>query len=456
MAQTRGRKTSQKKAGRPKKRGAGAKKHSISRKSGKSQLRSAAEEVTAKLADAGYEAFFAGGCVRDMLMRIEPKDYDIATNATPQTVQSLFGKTYEVGAQFGVVVVLHRGHQFEVATFREDSEYSDGRHPDAVKFGDAQADVMRRDFTINGMLYDPGKRKVIDYVNGQKDLKAKVVRCIGEPRERLSEDKLRMLRAVRFATRLGFEIEPATQSAVRELAAQVLVVSQERIRTELEQTLTSNAPGRGVAALLELGLLRQVLPELDAMASERMATETLLEHAICVLEALNRQDFDLALAALLHCTGGPDEEAGIQESARLASVAARRLKCSNAERSCIAWLVLNQNALADPADRSLSYLKRLFAHPECGKLMALFEAKARVGCASKRDYDYVKRLRSKLGPEEIKPEPLLTGTDLIEMGLKPSELFSVVLDRVYDAQLDGELQDRQAAIDLALKIARES
>lgn len=425
-------------------------------RSRKSPLRKAAEEVAARLTKAGFETLFAGGCVRDMVMGEEPKDYDIATSATPQAVQELFPRTHAVGAQFGVVVVLHGGYQFEVATFRVDSTYSDGRHPDAIEFGDARADVMRRDFTINGMLYDPRKDKVIDYVDGQKDLKGRVVRCIGEPAERFAEDKLRMLRAVRFSSRLSFEIDPATREAIRRLAPQITVVSQERIKAELEMILTSAAAVPGISEMQGLGLLRPVLPEAEAMIHVRLATETLLDHALTVLGKLSEPSFELAFAGLMHCCAGADEQDLAQESARLVSVAARRLKCSNGERSSAAWLVLNQFALQDAKDLRLSYLKRLFAHGNFSALLALVEAKAAVGCADKGDFDFVSRLFSKLSPEEVRPEPLLSGTDLIEMGLKPSELFSVIIDGVYDAQLEGAIADRQAAIDLALKIARES
>ncbi len=425
-------------------------------KSSKSALRKAADEVAAKLAKAGFEAVFAGGCVRDMLTGREPRDFDIATSATPQSVQELFPKTFAVGAQFGVVVVLHAGHQFEVATYRVDSDYSDGRHPDAVEFGDARADVMRRDFTINGMLYDPKKDKVVDYVDGQKDLKKKVVRCIGEPEHRLAEDKLRMLRAVRFSSRLGFEIEPATREAILRLAPQITVVSQERIKTELELILTSAAAVRGIIEMRDLGLLRPVLPEAEAIAQVRLATESLLDHALAVLGRLKEPSFELALAALLHCSGGADEKEQVHESARLVSVAARRLKCSNSERSSAAWLVLNQYALQDAKERRLSYMKRLFVHRDFDVLLALVKAKAETGCADMGDFDFAAGLKSKLSSEEIQPEPLLSGTDLIEMGLKPSELFSVIIDGVYDAQLNGEIADRQEAIELALKITRES
>lgn len=422
----------------------------------KSALRRAAEEVAAKLSEAGFQALFAGGCVRDMLRGREPRDFDIATDATPRAVQELFHKTYAVGAQFGVVVVLHEGHQFEVATFRVDSTYSDGRHPDAVTFGNAHDDVTRRDFTINGMLFDPRKGKVIDYVGGQEDLKKCLVRTIGDARQRFSEDKLRMLRAVRFSARLGFEIEEETRSAIREMAPQIVVVSQERIKAEIEHILTCGAASSGVMAMRDLGLLHHILPEAASMSEVRLDTESLLEHALKVLGVLGQVEFDLALAALLHCSGGADEKAEEEESTRLTSVAARRLKCSNAQRAAAVWLVLNQFALEEPGERRLSYLKRIFAHEKFKELLALMGAKAQAGCANRRDYEYVRRLHSKLSPQQISPEPLLGGVDLIEMGLKPSELFSVILAGVYDAQLEGALTDRHGAIELALRLARES
>jgi poly(A) polymerase len=261
---------------------------------------------------------------------------------------------------------------------------------------------------------------------------------------------------VRFSARLGFEIEPATREAIGRLAPQITVVSQERIKAELEMILTCAAGVQGISEMHSLGLLRPILPEAEAMAHVQLATETLLDHALAVLDRLSEPSFELALAGLLHCCAGADEQEVVQESARLVSVAARRLKCSNSERTAAAWLVLNQFALQDAKERRLSYLKRLFAHGEFEKLLALFKAKTAVGCADSRDFEFVSKLVSRLSPDEIRPEPLLSGTDLIEMGLKPSELFSVVIDGVYDAQLEGEIADRQAAIELALKIARES
>jgi poly(A) polymerase len=255
---------------------------------------------------------------------------------------------------------------------------------------------------------------------------------------------------------LGFEIEPETRKAIEELASQITVVSQERIKTELEQIFMSGSGVSGIKDLHNLGLLLPILPEAEEMSETQMATESLLEHALEVLDMLQKPSFETALAALLHCSGGADEKAYVNESARKTSVAARRLKCSNTERSGAAWLVLNQYALEDPSERKISYLKRLFAHDSFEKLLLLFEAKSKAGCARKNDFTYVNKYYSKLDKDEISPKPLITGTDLIEMGLKPSELFSVIIDSVYDAQLDGEISTRQEAIDMALKTVRES
>ena len=449
-------KTRKKKSGSANRGGSADRKKLTARRVRKTALRKAAEEVAERLTKAGYEAVFAGGCVRDMLMGAEPADYDIATSAAPHIVQDIFPKNFAVGAQFGVVVVRHKSHEFEVATYRLDSTYSDGRHPDSVTFGSAREDVMRRDFTINGMLFDPAKNEVIDYVEGREDLKKKVVRCIGDPYMRFAEDKLRMLRAVRFAVKLGFEIEDETREAVRSLAPQIDAVSQERIKSELEKILTCPAAAHGVRELDALGLLAHILPELHATVQVRISTETLFDHCAGVLSSLSGPSFDLALAALLHCCGGADERENLQESARLASVAARRLKCSNAQRSCLVWLVQNQFALEDSREQPLSRMKRLFANEHFEKLMALFGAKVKEGCAGKADFNHAKKMYSGMKKEEIKPEPILTGTDLIEMGLKPSKLFSTVLEKIYDAQLDGELTERSKAIEMALHIARES
>lgn len=420
----------------------------------KSSLEDAAVSVAKKLRESGFEAFFAGGCVRDMVMGSKPEDYDIATNATPETVQSIFKHTIPVGVQFGVVIVLERGSQFEVATFRSDGRYTDGRRPDEVRFGTAQEDVLRRDFTINGMLYDPLRRKLIDYIGGQEDIKKRLIRCIGNPQERFSEDKLRLLRAVRFATRFGFEIEEETRKAIAAFASSVSAVSQERIKEELEKILSDANRTEGVRELQKLGLLPYLLPELSGLLSAQEGAK-LFDHSLAVLGSLSSFEFPLSFAALMHEVGAVSAgESRAEESAKLTGRAARRLRFSNAQRKKALFFVLNQNAGDSAASQPLHNLKRLLAEEESANLLLLMEAKAKCGCAKESDVNYLRDLSSRLTREEIAPEQFLTGEDLIEMGLTPSALFTTILESVYDAQLDGKVATRDEALSLAKKIVR--
>lgn len=419
----------------------------------KRSLEDAAVSVAKKLRESGFEAFFAGGCVRDMVMGSKPEDYDIATNATPETVQSIFRHTIPVGVQFGVVIVLEGGAQFEVATFRSDGRYTDGRRPDEVRFGTAQEDVLRRDFTINGMLYDPIKRKLIDYIGGQEDIKKKLIRCIGNPQERFSEDKLRLLRAIRFSARFGFEIEEETRKAIAAFASSVSAVSQERIREELEKILSDANRTEGVRELQKLGLLPYLLPELSGLLSAQEGAK-LFDHSLAVLGSLSSFEFPLSFAALMHEVSAVSAGSqSAQESAKLTGRAARRLRFSNAQRKKALFFVLNQNACEDAASQPLHNLKRLLAEEESANLLLLMEAKAKCGCADQNDVAYLRDLSVRLTKEEIAPEPLLKGEDLIRMGLTPSALFTIILESVYDAQLDGKVATRDEALSLARKIA---
>jgi poly(A) polymerase len=422
----------------------------------KRSLQDAAVSVAKKLQESGFEAFFAGGCVRDMVMGSKPEDYDIATNATPQTVQSIFKHTIPVGIQFGVVIVLESGSQFEVATFRSDGRYTDGRRPDEVRFGTAEEDVLRRDFTINGMLYDPLKRKLIDYIGGQEDIKKRLIRCIGNPQERFSEDKLRLLRAVRFSARFGFEIEEETRTAIAAFASSVSAVSQERIREELEKILADVNRAEGVRELQKLALLPYLLPELSGLLSVPEGAK-LFDHSLAVLGSLSSFYFPLSFAALMHEVGVPSSgESHAEESAKLTGRAARRLRFSNAQRKKTLFFVLNQNACDGAEGQPLHKLKRLLAEEESANLLLLMEAKAKCGCARESDVNYIRDLSAHLRREEISPEPLLTGEDLIGIGLTPSALFTTILDSIYDAQLDGKLTNKDEALSLAQKLVEES
>jgi len=406
------------------------------------QQRHFALDVVRQLRTAGFEAYWAGGCVRDELLDRKPKDYDVATSAVPPEIRALFGnkRTLPLGAAFGVITVMgpKRAGMIEVATFRQDAEYSDGRHPDHVTFSSPQEDAARRDFTINGMFFDPIERKVIDFVGGQEDLKNRLIRAIGPPRLRFGEDKLRMLRAVRFTAMFGFAIDTETAAAVREMAAEITVVSPERIAMEMRRVLTE--PGRvtGVRLLVELGLAAAVLPEIvpgDA------ASQAQAEHAQGVLARLQNPSFPLALAALL----------AEQADAAAVRELGLRWKLSNKETDEASWLVEHHDALLGARVMRWSKLQPLLSHPWAEQLVALHEASSPNG---PDDAAYC-RQRMAQPRDTLDPPPLLTGDDLRSLGLRPGPKFKKILQAVRDAQLDGEIQTRDDALRLAMKLSTE-
>ena len=425
--------------------------------------RQLAEHLVRRLQQAGHQALWAGGCVRDLLMHAEPADYDIATDARPAQVQQIFAHTVPVGAQFGVVRVLCEGECFEVATFRSDESYTDGRHPDRVTFCSPEADVRRRDFTINGMLYDPTCNTVWDWVGGQRDLKARLVRAIGDPDERFGEDKLRMLRAVRFAARLDFRIERATTQAIRRLAAHIVVVSPERIRDELEKILCDRSRAKAMELAWDLELIPPLLPELVPMrglpqGKPRQPQGDLWQHNLSVLEHLGQASFPLALAALLHDVGKPSsmgrepgrltfyrhERLGEEMARRIC----RRLRLANAQTQRVVWLVHRHMYLSDAKRMRIGKLKQIFAEPGLEELLALHEADAIASDGQAPHVAYCRHLLAQMDEHEISPPPLLTGHDLVRHGLEPGPAFKVLLQRVRQAQLDGRLRSRRNALDL--------
>ncbi len=384
-----------------------------------------AKDIVRTLRGHGYEAYFVGGCVRDMVMGIEPADYDIATSARPEEIMRIFPRTEGIGAQFGVVLVIARGHPFEVATFRSDEAYIDGRRPTGVVFTDAQTDVLRRDFTINGLLYDPIEDKLIDYVHGQEDIQAKVVRAIGDPRHRFEEDKLRVLRAVRFGARLGYTIEAQTWEAVRSMASQIHQVSRERIREELLRILTEGRALRGARMLHESGLLTETLPE--------VRWDEHLERSLEMVKAGVSEEF--AMAVLIHET-----------SASTAAEITERLKFSRAQAHHIIALVENAARFAEVRSMSVSALKRFLRLNRFEDHLELSRICATASNRSLADYNYAIGAFRNWSEEEIAPRLLITGEDLIAMGLKPGPLFKEILTRVEDEQLEGRLRERQQAL----------
>jgi poly(A) polymerase len=436
-------------------------------------------EVVTRLQEAGYQALWAGGCVRDELLGLPPKDYDVATDARPETVRKLFRRTVAVGMSFGVVEVLGPRTpagplKVQVATFRQewyDPEAGDGRRPDEVVFSSAREDALRRDFTINGMFFDPVRGELLDYVGGQEDLRARILRAIGNPSERFAEDKLRLLRAVRMATRFGMEVEPATAAAVRAMAPQITVVSAERIAQELRGLLVDPRRARGVRLMDELGLVAPILPELLPMKGlpqgpPAAPTGSLWDHVLRVLDLLGPAiTFPLALAALLHDVGKPRTVGRTPDrytfyyhehvGARLADAICVRLKLSNEEREQTVWLVAKHQVLADARHMRTSTLKPLLAHRWIGPLLALHRADA-LACGRGTDHvDYCELLLGEWGEAELNPPTLVSGHDLMKLGLEPGPLYKRLLDAVREAQLEGTVTTPKQALDLVGRLLRE-
>jgi len=386
----------------------------------------AAVEIVEELRRHGHEAYFVGGCVRDMVMRIEPADYDIATSAHPEEVIRIFPRTASIGAQFGVVLVMKRGHAFEVATFRSDEAYIDGRRPTGVVFTDAKQDVLRRDFTINGLLYDPLTGEMIDYINGRADIEAKVVRAIGDPRARFEEDKLRIVRAVRFGARLGFTIETATWEAVRAMAPKIHQVSSERVRDELTRILTEGQAARGMRMLEESGLRAEILQELAWTAH--------IEKSLELVEKGSPADF--AMGVLLHHTPVSNVQRIVE-----------RLKFSRAEMHHIVALVENLPRFSEVHQMSTTVLKRFFRLDRFEDHLKLARIHAVAAGEEPVDYTYASLKRREWTNAEIWPQPLVTGNDLIAMGLPPGPKFKAILTRVEDEQLEGRLTTREEAME---------
>ena len=431
-----------------------------------SPLLDAARSVLNRLRAAGFESYFAGGYVRDRLLGLHPDEIDIATAAPPDRVEKLFPKTFAVGRAFGVILVLEGDHKFEIATFRSDGKYQDGRHPDKVTFSTPEEDAKRRDFTINGLFLDPDTDKVIDFVGGKADLQKKVLRAIGDPRERFTEDRLRLLRAVRLAERLGFAIDGATESAIRDMAPAIVQVSGERIRDELAKILVDESRSRALEKLRATGLLRHILPEVDAMEGVPQPPEYHPEgdvwtHTKLALDTLKSPTFELALAVLLHDIGKPPtlvradrirfnnhDHVGADMSARIAD----RLKLSNEQKDLVVWLVQKHLAFLQWELMRPSTLKRLLGHDHIADLLKLVRADT---LGSKADDTYVDKLesmRASMKAEELKPPPLVTGKDLIGLGYAPGPKFKQALTEIMDAQLEGTITDREAALVLARKI----
>ncbi|MBN2319287.1 MAG: CCA tRNA nucleotidyltransferase [Acidobacteria bacterium] len=417
----------------------------------------AARRIVKKLRQNGHEALFAGGWVRDFLLNRQPKDIDIATSAHPKEVLRLFPHSTAVGAQFGVVPVRMYGHAYEVATFRSDAAYYDGRHPSSVTFSGPRQDARRRDFTINGLFYDPESERLIDYVKGRSDLKNRRIRAIGDPGERFNEDKLRMLRAIRFACNLNFSITAETWDAIQKLAPGILQVSGERIRDELTTILIGPAPGSGLKMLHESGLLPHILPEVEAMHGRLPfpgSSSDMLEGTGIALSLLRHASVELAFGTLLHYIGaqaGPsgegavfsDENAGL--GGKTAEKICRRLRMPGSWIERVSDLVRTQPLLYEVREMRGSTLKRLLRKPNFSDHLELHRVHARSSGKALDCYDFCRR-KIREYADQLHAPPLITGEDLISLGHKPGPLFKKILRTVEDLQLDGVLRTKKDAI----------
>jgi poly(A) polymerase len=431
--------------------------------------------IIQKLREQGHQAYLCGGCVRDLLLQREPADYDVTTDATPDRVMRIFPETYAVGVQFGVVLVpipgdpvnattTSKASVVEVATFRSDVGYSDGRHPDEVRYSkDPREDVARRDFTINGLLMDPMSGEVLDFVEGRKDLDAHVIRTIGDPELRFAEDKLRMLRAVRFAARFQYGIDPPTFAAIERLAQQIEQVSHERVRDELTKMLTEGHARQGFLLLDESGLLAEVLPEISAMRGVEQPPQyhpegDVFVHTLLLLENLPYPcPPNLAWGALLHDVGKPPTfrvapdrirfDGHVEVGVKMAEEICRRLRFSNENTEQILALVNHHMRFAQVTQMKESTLKKFLRMPQFEQHLELHRLDCRSSHGDLSLYDFAREKLSSIPPEKMRPIPLVTGDDLIAVGYAPGPRFKQILAAVEDAQLESRLQSKDEALE---------
>ena len=437
-----------------------------------------ASQIIQNLRQQGFQAYLVGGCVRDLLLKRVPADYDVATDGTPEQVMEIFPETYAVGAQFGVVLVplpeeqrasrsgsaLPKSQAVEVATFRSDLGYSDGRRPDEVRFSrDPREDVARRDFTINGMMLDPLSGEVLDFVGGRRDLEAGIIRAIGDPERRFAEDKLRMLRAVRFAARFEYRIEAETLAAIRHHAGEIQFVSRERVRDELTRMLTEGHGRRAFLLLDQTGLLDEVLPEISIMKGVAQPPEfhpegDVFAHTLLLLDNLPQPcPLTLAWGALLHDVGkpatfrvAPDRirfDDHVDVGVKIAEEICQRLRFSNDDTKQILALVDNHMRFGHVSRMKESTLKKFLRLPGFDQHLALHRADSLASHGNLGTYEFLRSKHAETPPEKIRPRPLVTGDDLIAAGYAPGPRFREILEAVEDAQLEGRLLSHDAALE---------
>lgn len=420
-----------------------------------SPLTKAAFSIAKRLTDKGHTAYFAGGCVRDFLMGREPQDFDVATSALPEEVEGIFSRTVPVGKQFGVILVMEGEMTFEVATFRTEGGYQDGRHPTKVSFSGPEEDASRRDFTVNGLFFDPQKSKVIDFVGGEKDLRAKVLRAIGDPDKRFEEDKLRLMRAVRFAASLDFQMDPATWAAVCRRAPEIVCVSPERIRDELVRTLTRPGAARGFQMLSDSGLMKAILPEIEAMKGVAQPPEyhpegDVFVHTKLLLEKLKEPSATLALAALFHDVAKPvtytvDDKGRIRFNshapigARMSREIMKRLRFSNEEIDKVCSAVEHHMTFKDTPQMREGKLKLFISRPNFNEELELHRVDCLSASGNLENYEFIRKKLDQYAHEPLRPKPLLSGHDLLALGLKAGPVMKPVLDEAYELQLEKKL-----------------
>lgn len=438
-------------------------------------LRRKAIEVAAKLERAGYRALFAGGCVRDSLRGATPKDFDIATDATPAVVREMFEQTIAVGEAFGVIIVVHEGENFEVATFRSDGDYADGRHPESIRFGNERDDALRRDFTMNGLFMEPGSGEILDYVGGRADLERRLIRTIGSPHDRFAEDRLRMMRAVRFRANLGFELEQETADAIREHAAEIHSVSAERIGDEVVSMLSGPAPHVAIQTLHDTGLLIEILPEVVALRGVEQPPEFHPEgdvwtHTLLMLEHLGAQgagDPILSLAVLLHDIGKPatfTHEEGDRirfnghdaVGADIAAEICSRLRLSGRQTELIRALVReHMQPLSYPRMRRARQ-RRFLGREQIERHLELHRLDCLGSHRSLEIHDRCRHDLEEFRDEPVLPPPLISGRDLIDLGLTPGPRFAELLESIRDAQLEDDVRTHDEAVALARDLIDKS
>jgi poly(A) polymerase len=419
-----------------------------------------------RLKSAGFEAYFAGGCVRDRVRGLPAKDYDIATSAPPREIQRLFRRTIPVGAQFGVIIVIEEEVNFEVATFRTEGGYQDGRRPSKVEFTNVEEDARRRDFTVNGLYLDPSTGDILDFVGGQKDIASKIIRTIGKAEERFEEDHLRMLRAVRFACQLDFEIEDATFTAVKKLAGLISKVSHERVRDELVKILTSETPGRGMRLLDSSGLLPHILPEIETMKGVEQPSEyhpegDVFVHTLMLIDGLKSAPIELAMGALLHDVAKPATFVRAPDrirfnghdklGAEMAREICKRLAFPNQQTDVICALVAEHLRFKDVFQMRVSTLKRFLRMEHFDLHMQLHLLDCTASHKILTAYEFCKNKLAELALEPPPPSRILTGQDLIQLGFKPGKQFSEILRSVEDGVLEGQIKTKEDAVDFVSK-----